>query len=288
MQKIDRLDWAGGMTFVSHGLRFGIRVNKPEVLEQMLNCLPPGWRLARSPVVRFLYSLIAGGTPTRPHVRLFNILYMASTRLARSLDLGEVLRIFESDLALTVAEMARGKIFLHAGVVGWRGQAIVIPGRSFSGKTTLVRELIGAGATYYSDEFAVLDARGRVFPYARPLSIRETTDEGGLRTTKRSVDTLGGVPGVRPLPVGLVVATRYKPGAGCRLRRVSAGEGAMALLANAVGARQRPKATMAALGHLVAQAPVLKGVRGEARASADWILARFDGLAKNVQPAPER
>ena len=34
-------------------------------------------------------------------------------------------------------------------------------------------ELLRAGATYYSDEFAVFDARGRVHPYPKPLSIRE-------------------------------------------------------------------------------------------------------------------
>jgi hypothetical protein len=33
---------------------------------------------------------------------------------------------------------------------------------SYSGKTTLVSELIRAGATYYSDEYAVIDERGRV------------------------------------------------------------------------------------------------------------------------------
>jgi hypothetical protein len=31
-----------------------------------------------------------------------------------------------------------------------------------------VAELVRAGATYYSDEFAVLDSRGRVHPFPRP------------------------------------------------------------------------------------------------------------------------
>jgi hypothetical protein len=278
MQKMDRLGWAAGMSFLSYGIRFGVRTNKPEVLEQVLDCLPPEWKPAPSPVVSYLYSLIVGGTPTRPNVRLFNILYMGPARLTRTLDLSEVLRTLESDVALTVAERARRRVFLHAGVVGWRGRAIVIPGRSFSGKTTLVSELVRAGATYYSDEFAVLDAEGRVFPYARPLAIREVNEEGVLRTRKIPVEALGGVPGAGPLPVGLVVATRYERGARCRLRRVSAGKGAMALLANAVGARYRPKDTVATLRQMVARAPVLKGVRGEAEACADRILKKLDEL----------
>ncbi len=45
------------------------------------------------------------------------------------------LNYFFSRLRLTVAEFAVGKVFLHAGVVGWKDKAIVIPGKSFSGKT---------------------------------------------------------------------------------------------------------------------------------------------------------
>ena len=64
-----------------------------------------------------------------------------------------------------MAAETRERVFVHAGVVGWKGHAIVIPGRSRSGKTTLVAELVKAGAEYYSDEFAVLDAEGRVHPF---------------------------------------------------------------------------------------------------------------------------
>jgi uridine kinase len=41
---------------------------------------------------------------------------------------------------------------------------IAIPGRSFSGKTSLVTALVRAGAVYYSDEFAVIDRDGLVRP----------------------------------------------------------------------------------------------------------------------------
>ncbi len=89
------------------------------------------------------------------------------------MDLEQVMRALESDLQITVALNAKNRLFVHAGVVGWRSQAILIPGRTFSGKSTLVEALVRAGATYYSDEFAVLDSKGRVHPYTRPLSLRE-------------------------------------------------------------------------------------------------------------------
>src|SRR4029077_21066652 len=73
---------------------------------------------------------------------------------------GVLLRYFDSILRITIAEYAVGRAFLHAGLVGWKGNAIVIPGDSYSGKSTLVAELIRAGPEYYSDEYAVLDEQG--------------------------------------------------------------------------------------------------------------------------------
>ncbi len=146
MQKIDRLGWADGRSFVAYGLRVGIRANGPEVLDSLMPLLPPGWKPSKSPDVQQLYSLIVGGDSARPGVRRFNLLYANAARVARSMDLDQVLARFESDLRIFVGERAHRRGFVHAGVVGWRGRAIVIPGRSFSGKTTLVRALCERGA----------------------------------------------------------------------------------------------------------------------------------------------
>ncbi|WP_157871812.1 hypothetical protein [Gloeothece verrucosa] len=105
--------------------------------------------------------------------------------------------------------MVQDKLFVHAGVVGWRGRAIVIPGRSFSGKTTLAAALVKAGAIYYSDEYAVIDRDGLVHPYPRPLCIREGVGEQ-IKRRKCSVEELGGQAGTDPIPVGLVVHTKYQ------------------------------------------------------------------------------
>src|SRR5438045_8281052 len=104
----------------------------------------------------------------------------------------------ESHLRLCVAELAKHRVFVHAGVVGWKGKAIVIPGRSYSGKSTLVSELVKAGATYYSDDYAVFDARGRVYPFPKPLEMR---DEGAFRQTKIGVEDFGGRNATKPIPV---------------------------------------------------------------------------------------
>jgi hypothetical protein len=143
---------------------------------------------------------------------------------------------------------------VHAGVVGWRGLAIVIPGPSQSGKSTLVADLVRAGATYFSDEYAVFDRNGRVHPYARALSLR------GLwgATTKIPMDKAGGPS--EPLPLGLVLVTRYRPGSAWKPRSASPAEGALALLRNTVSIRSKPRAALRALSQAVSRARVLTGL----------------------------
>ena len=56
---------------------------------------------------------------------------------------------------------------VHGGVVAHDGRAILLPGPTHAGKSTLVAELVRRGAPYFSDEYALIDADGRVHPYPR-------------------------------------------------------------------------------------------------------------------------
>jgi hypothetical protein len=271
MQKVDRLGWAVGFSLKAYGIRIGIRSNDPIGLARVCEHLPHDWDRTSSAVVDRLYSIIIGGKGARPNVRRFNLLYGDHVRLTRSLDVGEVFDILESDLRLVIAEFARHRVFVHAGVVGWEAKAIVIPGRSFSGKSTLVAELVRAGATYYSDEYAVFDSRGRVHPFLKPLEIRE---QGDFRQSRIDVAQLGGKAGTKPLPVGLVLVTQFKEGVSWKPRKLSPGKGVLELLSNTVSARRNPEKALVALQQVSAGGVVLKGVRGEAREVAHAILER--------------
>ena len=271
MKKIDRLGWTAGLAFTSYGVRVGVRVNDAAVLESLVECLPPGWKPSTVTAVEKLYSLLVGGETKRPGVRRFSLAYADAKRIGRSVDLAVVFDAFESDLHLHVAEMAPRRVFVHSGVVGWRGQAILIPGRSFSGKTSMVAELVKAGATYYSDEYAVLDSNGLVHPFSRPLAIREGN---GPRQTKCRVEELGGHAGHKALPVGLVVVSKYKEGGKWRPRRLSAGQGALALLDNTVSIRRQPGFAFEVVQPLASQAEFLKSDRGEAGEVVKYILER--------------
>ena len=144
-----------------------MRVSDAAAIESVIDRLPPGSRPAASQVVDFLYSIVVGGRDENSRIQRFSLLYFGAGRLGRTKDLKSLLKIFESDLQLLVADNASRRTFVHAGVVGWNNQAVLIPGMSFSGKTTLVSKLVQAGAKYYSDEYAVIDEHGLHVPHPR-------------------------------------------------------------------------------------------------------------------------
>jgi hypothetical protein len=204
-------------------------------------------------------------------------LYSGSTRLARTRNLDQVWIAFANHAQLLTAFRAQDCLFVHAGVAGWQGRALVIPGRSMTGKTTLVRALIEAGATYYSDEFAVLDRAGRVHPYPVPLSIRE---QAGRPGTKTPIEALGGVAGNAPLPVGLVVVTRYQPQAGWQPQALTPAQAMLSLMDNTVAAQRNPAHSMPILRQVALGARTIEGSRGEAEQVAPALLKEFEIQAR--------
>ena len=255
------------MAAISYGHRIGVRVSDAAALERAAACLPPGWKRAAWPAVDCMYSLVVGGGEGR--VRRFSLLYRGAERIARMHDLESVFETLEEDLQMHVAAAAPSRVFVHAGVVGWRGRAIVLPGRTYAGKSTLVAALVKAGATYYSDEFAVFDERGRVHPYARPLRLRARPGEPAGDAAPEPLDAPAGR---RPLPVRMVALTYYKPGARWRSRPLSPGQAVLALMESTVPVRNRPGPTLDTLRAVVMGAPVIKGVRGEVEEAVEKLL----------------
>jgi hypothetical protein len=185
----------------------------------------------------------------------------ASHREASLLRLGSVVR---HHLATEAAPLT----FVHAGVVDVGGCGIVIPGRSYTGKSTLVAELVRLGATYVSDEYAVLDQSGLVQPFAKPLSIRTGRNDPLGQLVPVPAELIAD----HPVRAGLIVRTAYAPGAQWRPSVHSRAEGAFALLQNTVSARLRPDAALSSTSRLARAAVFLAGQRGEASETARALL----------------
>ena len=256
-RQLDAHPWSAGIAFSSYGVPLGIRSDDPELLLRAVELLPAGWRrLDMSAADRF-YSLRAAPASDGDDPGCYE-LYRGTRRLLAA-HRDPVLRTLEQDIHLHVAEFARGRVFVHAGVVGWHGRALVFPGRSFAGKSTLVARLLAAGASYYSDEYAVFDEHGWVHPFPRPLSLRT---EGGSH--RLSPAAYGAAPGDGPLPVGAVVVTRYRPGARWLPRPLSPAEAVLALFGHTLCGCRRPMPALAVLRLAMLHAGALAGPRGEA------------------------
>jgi hypothetical protein len=252
------------LRFASYGVH--ILVQAPtEWLPQVTGALPPGWRGSTRATPQRVYQF-SGEAPGQ------YTLCGDGTELARSPDLGHTLKAFESDSRLFIAEQTRTRVFLHAGVVGWRGRAILIPGRTYSGKTTLTAALVRAGATYFSDEYAVLDARGWVHPYPKPLSMRDAVT--GVQTDL-PVESLGGSAAKKPLPVGLVLACTYEAGAVWRPRTLTPAQGLLALADNAIAIRRSPRRVLRTLREVMVSAATVRGQRGNVEAVVDYLASEI-------------
>jgi len=245
--------------FDAYGVSFELRAFDRQLLGALARVMPPGASIAEPTAVAAVYSIVEDDGSY--------LLQADHSRLAESVHLEEILALLESALHFHVAAAARTRLFVHAGVVGWNGGAIVLPGRTHAGKSSLVAALVRAGATYYSDEYAVLDDRGFVHPFARALGIR---DEKG-RTRRVDPHTLGAV-GDAPLPATRVIATRHVAGGQWRAAPMSPGETVLALLENTLAARTRPADALRVLAAVARRARGIRGERGDAAAAVEQIL----------------
>ena len=182
----------------------------------------------------------------------------------------------DSKIRLTVAEFAENYIFLHAGVVSYKDKAIIIPAKSFSGKTTLVAELAKKGCEYYSDEYAVIDEEGFVHPFPKKLSMRGIIDD--YRQLDISVEELGGKKGVKPIQVGLILISKYIKKAKFNPKIISTGEGIIESIANSVSIRQNPKLVLTVLSKITANAKIVKTNRSEADKFSSQFIPYLDTI----------
>jgi len=133
------------------------------------------------------------------------------------------------DIEHSVATHCDQMVFVHAGVVGWHGIAILVPGRNAVGKSKVVSALVQRGATYYSDTFAVLDDAGNVHPY-RTMLEEDPYQPQNLRAVGR-----GSAP--EAIPVGLVVTGAFAQWSTWRPTIVRGATVALPLIDNTVDRR---------------------------------------------------
>lgn len=269
-RRLENWHWRAQTCFVRYGVRTAVRVTEPAALVPLKLRLPPGARETNDAPTEPEYSLVVGNEKAPPGLERLHLLFRRGVLISAAYNLEPVLGALESDLDRAVGlRAAPDWVFLRAGVVGWRGQAIVLAGCTQSETSVMVAALLRAGASYYSDRYAVLDNRGRVHPYASPLWL----SAGVLANPVRYLpEDLGARTGVRALPVRTLLLPHYRTGVQPRLFPLKRSLATAELMNAAVGARQHPQVVRSAISRALARAWILEGACDETESTLNLLL----------------
>lgn len=255
--------------FESYGVFVRIESNQQEMVDEAEKVLKVSLLNNVRPVRRKKFDLVFRLNRDKRGRRT---IFQNGEKIAGGGTRKKFFKFWESILRVAIAERAVGLVFLHAGVVGWKGKAIIIPADSFKGKSTLVSELVRSGAEYYSDEFAIIDVDGLVHPFARRIG-RRTED---YKTYELSVEDLGGAYGHSPIPIGLVLITEYRPNAKWSPKMLSPGQGVLEMIPFTLCLRHRPDFSLRVLNKIASSAIITSSLRGTAEKFAETLLNFVD------------
>ena len=241
------------------------------VRELQHNLLPWLPRLPRpsAPAPNLLFSIGPGPAPGRFRLERNDVLFDS--------DVAEpcLVTLLQRAIEEAIIENLRDFAAIHSGVVVWDGVAILLPGPSQSGKTTLVRELIARGAEYSSDEFAMIDAFGQVHPWPRALMIRDANSD----QHPVPAPDLGARLRCGPARPGLVLFLPYDQKAAFEVRPVSQSGTLFGLLRNTPHFLADNPHILKPLICVARAATAFEGVRGDAAEAADGLLRMIPRLS---------
>lgn len=255
--------------YVAFGVPWEIQADNLAAFHLLMERLPPGAvpTSSRSLVRKYRFRSLP---PTLPESEGSFMLYADGRPIIRSTEPSEIAQAFEDDLKWLVAERSPRKVFLRAGVVGWRDRAIVIPGGAGSGKSTLVRALVGCGATYYSDEYAVLEGN-----LVQPFPSRSHNWLSLGNSLGYWLHDLGNSQPAKPVPVGIILFAPYQSGAVFKPKLISRGKSLLGMFKHAVAAQRNPEQVLRSLETVSRRCNALEGVRGDAQTVATYLLERL-------------
>lgn len=245
----------------------GLRTNRKALVAKLHSISVPGSTPTEFTGLDLIYSLEMESR------RSSYAAYFGSRALVRRATLDFALDSIASDLQHAIAEHSKQHLFIHAAVIGWRGRAVLLPGRTCTGKSTLALALVRAGATYFSDEFARIDRHGRVHPFPRPFSIRCADGRRLVWPDREGIEIASA-----PRRAGAIISTHYNFDGVWRPSSLSPGHAALELLRNTVVVRSDPGKAVRYASMLASSAAAVWSPRGEADATVPFLLQLLDRL----------
>jgi hypothetical protein len=195
-------------------------------------------------------------------------------------------RALHHELLQALMVRRRDLYCVHAAVVTWRGRALVLPGLSRAGKSTLALALVLAGAGFLSDELLAFTPHGRAEPLPRAIKLRDECVRAFPELAHACVgrgegrcvpfdalpaDVLAG-----PAPIGAIAVPRWHPAASDRPRAISRGDALLALTASSLNFGAHGAASLDRLAALVRDAATFALDWNDPREAARNLLAELE------------
>jgi hypothetical protein len=203
-------------------LQFAVRSTDPTVgvtIAQLFGALIDA---APGPVT-CAYSVVGG----EPGATGFTV-YAGQQVVGQTATTNGVISLLLWDLNRRAVASSSRFLPVHAAAVSFAGKAVLVPGPSGTGKTTLAAGLVKSGCTYLTDEVVAIErSTGEVVPYMKPLAIKEGSRAAlsavGIECVSRldeesepwyvEPDQQAAVAVARRCPPGFIVLLRYSEGA---------------------------------------------------------------------------
>lgn len=231
-------------------------------------------------LVEFLYQRIPA-EPTIPAHRQYQLSYhetdgfvcdSGAERLYQGDCRADLASHLLGDTGYHLADKCDGGLFFHAAGLAWHGQAVMLPGSSGQGKTTLTAWLLSQGAEYLTDEFIFLPHGGtQAEAFTRPLNLKrparavlrhlldyEAQAERILSHETADIvppDLLGSIHETGIAPLKLILFPHYQAEADFSLQRLSKAQTGLHLMQTVINARNLPNQGFSEISRLAQTVP---------------------------------
>jgi hypothetical protein len=267
-KKLANIQWKEHISFTSFGVNITVRFDSVGYIEQIVPFLPPFAEIVANKTVDFIYSVVNAKTD-----KSYCYIYRNGEQINKQRGNGNTLSSLNVFFSTATANFAVNHgVFIHAGAVAWKGKGIIIPANSYNGKTTLTAELTKLGATYFSDEYAIINKNGELLPYPKTLSIRKPHEYEQRETSAQEIGGISAELGTC-VPVKLVLLAKFsKSVKNWKPKQLTQAAAVLELMKHTFPVRTFPEIVIKNLHNLTKDAIVLKGNRGEAKDFAKLII----------------
>lgn len=267
---LEMVKWRDKFSFECYGAKINFRCDRAEIKSYLRELLPDAVKIVDYDDLN--NSVVSLGVEPDAAVKG---LYFKDELIMEILEYDPSSLEFVADkIIMILAQISLPeKFYLHAGAVVWNGAGILIPGESFAGKTTLVKEFIKAGAEYFSDDCIILDADGFLLPFSRALAIR--TDGGRVF---KDADYFGAKTGKTKAKLDLILFTGFEKGASWKPSGLSRGQAVLELMNNFYykgSILKNPADVVKSLTKITGKTRLLSGKRSEAGEVVRWISENY-------------